>query len=157
MPTEREYFEEFRETSFATAHERGCEIVLASPSQIQLDIDKPWPEWANDKAEREKDEILWVLNILAATAGDRVREVLVVLLNFVAPLKWEAWRSSSGNTHIMIAFAREFTLLERIALQAILGSDPMRELLNLRRCWCEAEDPIALFRPAILAEVSVRG
>lgn len=146
MPTEREYFEEIREHSFSAAREDGCEVIVASASQIQLDIDQPWPAWAS--FDSNSDEAgMSVLNILAATAGDRVRDVLARLLEFVVILKWEAWASSSNNTHIMLTCSREFTPCERVALQSILGSDPMREMLNLRRVWCGAEDPIALFKP----------
>lgn len=144
MPTEREYFEEIREQSFSTAREDGCEVIIASQSQIQLDIDQPWPTWGSVNVD---DGGIDILNILAATAGDRSRDILARLLEFVVVIKWEAWTSASGNTHIMLTCSREFTPCERVALQAILGSDPMRELLNLRRVWCGAEDTIALFRP----------
>lgn len=144
MPTEREYFEEIREQSFSAARENGCEVIVASASQIQLDIDQPWPTWASLSSDNDG---LDILNILAATAGDRSRDVLARLLEFVVVLKWDAWSSSSDNTHIMLTCTREFTPCERIAIQAILGSDPMREMLNLRRVWCGAEEPIALFRP----------
>jgi len=144
MPSEREYFEEIRDESFAAARESGCEVIVASPSQIQLDIDQPWPVWAHLNSD---DPGIDVLNVLAATAGERNRDVLARLLEFVVVISWEAWRSTSGNTHIMLTLSHEFTPHERVAMQAMLGSDPMRELLNLRRVWCGADDPIALFRP----------
>lgn len=143
MPTEREYFEEIRDESFAAAREQGCEVLVASTSQIQLDIDQPWP--CGTRLNNPPSD---VLNLLSDTAGDRTKNVLARLLEFMVVLKWEAWPSASGNTHIMLTLSREFTSHERIAIQAMLGSDPMRELLNLRRVWCGAEDPIALFRPA---------
>lgn len=143
MPTEREYFEEIRDESFAAAREKRCEVVIAAPSQIQLDIDKPWPSVGGHPYHP--------LDVLRMTSGDRSKKVLLRLLEFVAVLKWEAWESTSGNTHIMLTLSRDLTLHERIAIQAMLGSDPMRELLNLRRVWCGAEDPIALFKPAATA------
>jgi hypothetical protein len=51
--------------------------------------------------------------------------------------------SRSGNRHVYIQLAKEFGTVERIAMQAALGSDPAREMLSTLDPECEA--PIVLF------------
>jgi len=54
-------------------------------------------------------------------------------------------RSRSGrHWHVEIRVGRRLTILERIALQAILGSDRMRELCNWERWKCKSTHPILL-------------
>lgn len=53
--------------------------------------------------------------------------------------------SKSGRTHVRIFTAYPLSVEERIALQAILGSDPRKELCSLRR-WLKGDQiPILLF------------
>lgn len=141
MPTEREYFEEIRDVTFANARGKGFEVVLPSSFEIQLDIDLPWRDTENFVSQP-----MSVFEIICRDRP-RIREVLDRLLQRVVVTKWQAWRSAGGNCHVMLTMFRELELAERIALQAVLGSDPMREMLNLSRAWCQADDPIALFRP----------
>jgi hypothetical protein len=55
--------------------------------------------------------------------------------------------SKSGNKHVRIYTAYPLSVEERIALQAILGSDPKKELCSLRR-WLNSDPiPILLFEP----------
>lgn len=146
MPTDREYFEEVRDVTFANAKVKGLEIVLPTAFQLQLDIDQPWTHHVSDRLTKNTD----VIEVICRNKL-RIREVLWRLLERASIEKWEAWKSSGGNCHVMLTLSREMDLETRISLQAILGSDPMRELLNLSRAWCGAEDPIALFRPKGLA------
>lgn len=53
--------------------------------------------------------------------------------------------SKSGNKHVRIFTAYPLSVEERIALQAILGSDPKKELSSLRRWLNEDPLPILLF------------
>ena len=53
--------------------------------------------------------------------------------------------SKSGNRHIRLFTAYNLSVPERIALQALLGSDPKKELISLRR-WLNGDPvPILLF------------
>lgn len=49
---------------------------------------------------------------------------------------------SRGHWHITILFSRPLPLMERIALQAICGSDRARELCNWERAKCRSAHPI---------------
>jgi hypothetical protein len=143
MPTEREYFEELRERVFAKAIADGLQIVVPTSNQLQLDIDRPWPA---HRALPESDDG----NIVSAIIHDhkmKPRQVLNRLLEEFEVIKWQAWKSSGGNCHVILTLGRELDIDKRITMQAILGSDPMREFLNLRRVLCGAEDPIVLFKP----------
>lgn len=140
MSNDREYFEEIREHVFAEAVTNNLEVVIPTASQIQMDYDRTWP--------RRVDTIqgLEVLPIIHDDDRTRIK-IVDRFLQEVVVVKFEAWRSAGGNCHVMLTLAREFLPAERVAIQAIMGSDPMREFLNLRRVMCEATDPIALFRP----------
>ncbi len=53
---------------------------------------------------------------------------------------------SAGHWHISIRFGARLPLMERIALQAILGSDRARELCNWERVKCKSAHPILLIQ-----------
>lgn len=145
MPTEREYFEYLRDQTFAKAKADGLKVILPASNQIQLDIDRPWP-YEITRLDRKIKEVRQLIH-----NGDA--KAISVLLHFDEEFsikRHEAWRSVGGNIHVMLTLNRDLDLLDRIALQAILGSDPMRELCNLRRARCGAEDPVALFCPGTL-------
>jgi hypothetical protein len=50
--------------------------------------------------------------------------------------------SKSGNIHLYIALVRPVPAIERLALQAIFGSDPMRELLSMAQLG--RQDPVTV-------------
>jgi hypothetical protein len=52
--------------------------------------------------------------------------------------------SRGGNQHFTVTLKRNITPIERIALQAVLGSDPRREAHSLRR-WLAGEKNPTLF------------
>jgi len=54
--------------------------------------------------------------------------------------------SKSGGRHFRVFLHREINKVERIAIQAALGSDPLRELLSMFQYW--DGDPI----PSLMAE-----
>ena len=56
-----------------------------------------------------------------------------------------ASKSGISHSHIIVTFERELTPLERILLQALLGSDQMRELLALRDIWEGREKYASIF------------
>lgn len=51
-----------------------------------------------------------------------------------------------GHYHVSIKFPRKIDMLERIALQAVLGSDRVREMLSLFRLWQGEAHPSLLAR-----------
>lgn len=62
---------------------------------------------------------------------DRIREICNVA-RFV-PLKIVYYQSRSKGRHIYIKLDKHMHPLEQIALQALMGSDPMREAFSFRR------------------------
>lgn len=60
-----------------------------------------------------------------------------------------SWPSKSGNEHIVVHLKTPIGASERIAFQAILGSDGKREALNLARIKKQGlgNEAIVLFRP----------
>lgn len=134
------YEERDRKKVFAAARRLGCKVIVTDSDQLQIDLDEPWPfsvdylkttkSKIHDKAQELFDEKIW---------WSFDREVNVIML--------EAWRSRNGNTHVVLTLDREYSDFERIAFQAMLGSDPVRELLNWKRVLDGSDNPIALFRP----------
>ena len=90
------------------AESTGWEIVLADDTMLLLDYDVPYiPQ-----------QFLRTLDILNETMGFREQ-------------KWKAYKSRSGNTHIIVKLSEIMPYSERIAWQAAFGSDPKREALHL--------------------------
>lgn len=59
----------------------------------------------------------------------------------------ERWKSKSGGTHIVVDCDDCLDPKDRIALQACLGSDPVREILGIRHIDNGIEEFSFLFRP----------
>lgn len=73
------------------------------------------------------------------------------MLNFVQRLFWltgiRETPSKEGlpHRHIVLEAQRDLTPIERIAMQAILGSDPKREFLSFNRIENKDEHPTLFF------------
>lgn len=92
------------------ADDRGLEIRYPKPNELFVDIDN-----ARDFT-RFKD--------------------LVVMLDRMDRVKgWQDTPSASGgqHRHVVVTMQRDVTAFERIALQAMLGSDLKREMLSYER------------------------
>ena len=53
-------------------------------------------------------------------------------------------RSHGGGAHIYLRMNVDLPRIERITLQACLGSDPVREMLSLLRHWNDGYMPVVL-------------
>ena len=84
------------------------EIVLADDTMLLLDYDVPYIP----------NQFLRTLEILEEMMGH-------------VPQPWKAYKSRSGNTHIIVKLSRPLPIDQRIAWQAAFGSDPKREALHL--------------------------
>lgn len=157
---ERDYFTELRDKTFEKARADGMEIIIPTSRQLSLDIDRPWPHDLSPRLDRHVDgqeRIQAVRSLITGVAGKpsqkaKLRAFILKLDDEFSIRAHEAWRSRGGNIHVMLTLGRDLDPITRIALQSMLGSDPMRELLNLRRVLCGADDPIALFRPSVAGE-----
>jgi hypothetical protein len=111
----------------AKAAELGLELVVPDDNTLTIDLDSKVVPTSYFDAER-------------------------LLEKFYPIVKRRFTISKSGNYHVYLTFDKRFTITERIALQAILGSDPARELLSLVRAKeGDQGEPIVMFevpRPA---------
>lgn len=108
------------------AAERGCEVVFSDERTLQMDIDN------------EGDYDLCLSQILRMTDEGLLEHG-----------SREEWRSRSGNRHVQVKLVEPAPEETRILLQALLGSDRVRELLNLRRHRAGLTGKICLFRPLV--------
>jgi hypothetical protein len=90
----------------------------AAPNELQIDADR-WP-W----------QLMESLGTLTFKEWITVKEMRMT------PSK------DSGHYHIRILLSDRLPLMDRVALQAILGSDPKRELMNWMRVRNGAPHPI---------------
>jgi len=105
---------------YAAAATAGCVVVEPESGELQLDID---------------------LNIELAKAGKlhRFNRVMACLERNDITATSEFTESKSGNTHMtvqldeLVNHPEHGGPLMRIALQAIMGSDPVREMLGILR------------------------
>lgn len=97
-------------------------VILPKGNECQLDID------SKEQYDRFEDVLKWAEDLL------EIKKVTKL------PSK------TKGHYHITVEFYKELSLWERIALQAVLGSDLTRELLNSIRAINGDENPSALFK-----------
>ncbi len=116
---------ELNDDPYAEAAEKGWDVVLPGDNELQIDIDD----------EESLDVYDEMVDVLESTGYYIVNE--------------RRTPSKGGNTHItvkVVGHGLTISPLERVALQAMLGSDRKRELLSLLRIWKpEANRPPTLF------------
>ena len=107
------------------AEKYKCELVVSSPLHLLIDLDTI--------AQHE--------TFTASAAILREAEPKIFG-------KIESWTSRNGKgTHYLIELKEEKSVYERVALQAVLGSDPKRETLCLKRLHEGKGEIIVLYRP----------
>lgn len=99
--------------------EEEYEVVVADDYHIQVDCDKV----------EDAKECLKRLKMLAEA---------------VEIVGYKITRSKSGNRHVIIKTKQPWNAYSRIAMQAILGSDPIREMLNFTATVKNHKNPILL-------------
>ena len=95
--------------AYERATRENLQIVLPRANELQIDID-------NEDAE----EVFTVL----------MNHLVPAFIGFSSVIKNPSKSGAPGKFHITVALNQDVTPLERIALQAILGSDRKRELLS---------------------------
>lgn len=103
----------------------GCEVILPGPQEIQIDVD----------TEESYLECLERINSLKDC------------LDFKIIVKDKESKSGHPHHHITIDMGIDLTNWQRVALQAVLGSDPVRERLNAARLFTDNKYPIVFFEP----------
>ena len=104
--------------AFAYAAEQGVDVRYPMANELFIDID-------NDAAYN--------------TFNDNFSLLHDMMPGYVSFVESPSRRKKDGK-HIVVTLPRNVTPLERIALQAALGSDPRREAHSLRRYF--AGDPL---------------
>ena len=105
------------------ANRRGVRAVYPGPRELFMDID-------SNAASLSMAEMLGVLS----------SNGIKVTITDDHPSK-----SGLPKRHVTLTMGRDVSPIERIALQACLGSDPKRELLSLLRIWINADRPATCF------------
>lgn len=123
MPDLEEEYPDTTLEAHAKAMEAGHEILVASDLIIQLDLDS-----AADVSVFERH-------------SGRLKDLGLAVASA------ESWPSKSGNKHVQITLSAPVPILERIAVQCVLGSDRKREFLAMRDVKAGYEFPLMLFRP----------
>jgi hypothetical protein len=135
----QDYFDTARETARdpakldTLASERGCETVYCQDNEIQVDLDGPTLD------------------------GFRRRFRLLKEHGMIDPdAEAFAWYSRSGNWHVSVTLPEPLEVKRRIFLALCLGSDEIREILNLVE-QREVAQTIVLFRPrgAIIRKITL--
>lgn len=119
-------------------------------------------EFAKQKAERLNCDILYsddktlLLDIDSDDDMDFYNQQMDMLIDSNLLTPWydhaEHLRSKSGKRHIVIHLKLALPLLQRIMLQALLGSDRRRELLTWMGSLKGQQNPCLLFRPRVREE-----
>lgn len=124
MPSENR-----EETMTEAANRRGLHIVPADDYTLQVDVDaKPGSLSDHERAISEGRRRAYDM-FFEWLASD---ETLVTI-------------SASGNQHYYYRLKKPLPPLARVALQAILGSDPSHEMLNLLRILDGTDPSMVLF------------
>ncbi len=116
------YHEAFLDNAaaFSKAAELGLEVVIPAANVLTVDIDSP-------------------------NVSPTFYKVLRNIENYFTVTKVIWTRSNSGNLHAYVTLSEPLNDLEKIILQSILGSDPLRELFSLARLKKGLELPILMF------------
>lgn len=104
------------------AAKKGCRVVLPAPNELFVDID----DFASLAVFRKNVE--------------RLKEYM--------PCTWEERESPSGlpdHRHMVVTLEEDVDPFERIALQALLGSDRTREMLSWQRLQRYEANPTLFF------------
>ena len=98
------------ECAIREAKDNNLDVVFPKPNELQIDID-------SEEAYARYGGVL-----------ERLQRHFRFITESITPS-----RSGYPKRHIVLTLREPVTDVQRIALQAILGSDPVRELLSLKR------------------------
>lgn len=107
----------------AIAEREGLTCILPRACEVLLDL---------DKGAVVSDAVMKAIRRTDSTPLTLFSDALTTI-------------SKSGNRHMYFRANRDLTNVERILLQACLGSDPVREILSFFRDTLSSEAPTVLF------------
>lgn len=103
---------------FEEAKKKGLTCVVPEPDQLLIDLDD----------DGDRAHMLAMLEVLAKNGHEFVFE--------------KTTTSAGGNQHVYLRASKKLSPIERVALQACLGSDRKRELLSILRTWMFPEEVV---------------
>lgn len=112
----------------------GCDLLVADDRTLLVDLDTP------DSVGR----FMYMIEAVADTCRSRV--------TFQSH---EVVKSRGDGWHGIVRLAEPLPLPERVALQAILGGDPLREFLTLTEFLLCGHSVVCLFRPRVAAPLGL--
>jgi hypothetical protein len=110
----------------AAAEEKGFKVIRSTSTTLLLDLDN-------------------------GAAHDRYRKVFASLKKVFNLRQIDEWYSKSGVGRHVVLVCDELSFESRVALQAALGSDPVREGLAIARFRAGVDEPSLLFKPGAAA------
>ena len=100
----------------------GCDVVVASDRQLFIDIDTDYQfELFNKQLSLLKKHF------------------------YFGKVDIKPSKQGLPHRHITVNLYAPYSLIERIALQACMGSDPTRELISVRRAMDQEENVVIFF------------
>lgn len=109
--------------AYDLALNNDCEVVTPSDLELQIDCDT------------KSDFSLFKRQVKRLTEFSDIIHT------------WTDVKSRNGNVHVLVTLRRPLPVVERIMLQACLGSDRTREILSYARVLQGDPNPVLLLRP----------
>ena len=116
---DKEYMKELRENYIKRMESQGNRIVFPADNELQIDVDN------EEQYKQFKNQWVYIFS------RDIPESSYVV----------EPSKGGLPGRHITVTLPFKVTSVQRIAFQAVLGSDPVRELLSLIRDYRGDEHP----------------
>lgn len=116
-------------------------IYIAQPNQTFTDREQEAAELGVTVERTKTNELILDLD------GQAVVNMKVLdNINYMVVDTFETI-SRGGNRHMYIVLDNSRSLIDRICLQACLGSDPIKEVISLKRIWanCDEDSVSVLF------------
>jgi hypothetical protein len=106
------------------------------------------------KARRDGFDVVWpeldqvLLDLDDQNAMEHYERILPMAKDIFGAVERRRWRSKSGQGwHVVVEVDHELTAIQRVALQAAMGSDRKRELMATARAMRRDEHVSVLFKP----------
>lgn len=99
---------------------------------------------------------LLLVDLDTEAARIQYERVLPILAKTHGAKEDDRWISRGGNAHRVVRLTQPIGIFHRLGLQAMLGSDGVREALSLKRARAGVSEPSVLFRPSRAVEPASR-
>ncbi len=109
--------------AIAWAAENGLKVVLPNNNQLLIDIDNPY-----DRSIFEEN-----------------RDIIDSVYGIEEVVETKSRSGKSGKSHLIVTIKTPIQPLERITIQAVLGSDRRREAHSIRRLMAGEGNPTLFF------------